>query len=159
VCAVVAALKRRRGGGEQLLTYRRGSTWVPVRSSDINEHLRELAGIEVTAKDFRTWSATVLASVGLAVSADRSSVSARKRAVTRVVHEVSHYLGNTPAVCRSSYIDPRVIELFEEGRTVERELLHLGEDVRPGHPATQGSAEAAVLKLLRPGSSRRTVGV
>lgn len=159
VVAVVQSLKLRRGGGPELLAYQAGGRWVDVKSSDINEHLRELAGIDVTAKDFRTWSATVLASVGLAVSADRSSVAARKRAVTRVVHEVSHYLGNTPAVCRSSYIDPRVIELFEEGRTVERELLNLGEDVRPGHPATQGSVEAAVLKLLRPGSTRRTVGV
>ena len=149
VVAVVRALKQRRGGGPELLAYRTAGRWVDVKSSDINQHLRELAGVDVTAKDFRTWSATVLASVGLAVSADRSSVTSRKRAVTRVVQEVSHYLGNTPAVCRASYIDPRVIELFEEGRTIEGDLHRLGADVPIGHPATQGAVEASVLRLLR----------
>ena len=67
---VVAALKRRRGGGPELLAYRDGSGWVDVKSHDINAHLRELTGGDFTAKDFRTWSATVLAAVGLAVSTD-----------------------------------------------------------------------------------------
>jgi DNA topoisomerase IB len=125
-----------------------------VKSSDINGHLRQLAGIEVSAKDFRTWSATVLAAVGLAVSADRSSVTARKRAVTRVVQEVSHYLGNTPAVCRSSYIDPRVIDRFGDGRTIRAALDRIGPDtvgeVRAdfGDDRVRGEIERAVLRLL-----------
>ncbi len=148
---VVAALKRRRGGGEELLAFREGDRWVDVRSQDINAHLRDLSGGDFTAKDFRTWSATVLAAVGLAVSTDAiGSVTARKRAVTRVVHEVSHYLGNTPAVCRSSYIDPRIIDLFEQGITIAKDLKLLGDGTAYGQPATQGAVEQAVLSLLRP---------
>ncbi|MCU1587318.1 MAG: hypothetical protein JWN31_811 [Frankiales bacterium] len=147
---VVAALKRRRGGGPELLAYRAGSRWVDVKSQDINAHLRELSGGDFSAKDFRTWSATVLAAVGLAVSKDAvSSATARKRAITRVVQEVSHYLGNTPAVCRSSYIDPRIIDLFDQGVTVAKDLQLLGEGTAYGQPATQGAVEAAVLRLLR----------
>jgi DNA topoisomerase IB len=147
---VVAALKRRRGGGPELLAFRDGGRWVDVKSTDINAHLRELSGGDFTAKDFRTWSATVLAAVGLAVSTDAvSSVTARKRAVTRVVQEVSHYLGNTPAVCRSSYIDPRVIDLFDQGVTIAKDLQLLGDGTTYGQPATQGAVEAAVLRLLR----------
>ncbi|MCU1595197.1 MAG: topoisomerase [Frankiales bacterium] len=149
VCEVVRALRRRRGGADTLLAYRDRSQWVPVRSSDINAHLRELTGGDFTAKDFRTWSATVLAAVGLAVSQDTASVTARKRAVSRVMTEVAHYLGNTPAVCRSSYVDPRVVDLFESGVTIKTDLQKLGEDVTPGQPATQGRVEAAVLRLLR----------
>lgn len=147
VGAVVQALKRRRGGGDGLLAYRDGQSWLQVRSSDINAHLHLVSGGDFTAKDFRTWNATVLASVGLAVSTDAQSVTARKRAVTRVVKEVAHYLGNTPAVCRASYIDPRVIDLYDQGVTVD--LQRLGDGVAYGQPATQGQVESAVLRLLR----------
>lgn len=149
VGAVVQALKRRRNGGDGLLAYQAGGEWVPVRSPDINAHLRELTGGDFTAKDFRTWSATVLAAMGLAVSTDARSVTARKRAVTRVVQEVAHYLGNTPAVCRSSYIDPRVIDHYDDGVTITTDLRTLGDGVAYGQPATQGQVEASVLKLLR----------
>ena len=150
VGAVVTALKRRRGGGPELLAYRVGARWVDVRSTDINDHLRALSGGEFTAKDFRTWNATVLAAVGLAVSQDATdSSTARKRAVTRVVQEVSHYLGNTPAVCRSSYIDPRIIDLYDSGITIAQDLRLLGQDATYGQPATQGAVESAVLRLLR----------
>jgi DNA topoisomerase IB len=155
VCAVVSALKRRRGGGEDLLAYRDGSRWVDVRSVDINNHLRELTGFDCSAKDFRTWNATVLAAVGLAMQQETATVAARRRAVSRVMQEVSHYLGNTPAVCRASYVDPRVIDLFESGTTIRPDLQRLGEDAAPGTPATQGRVEAAVLRLLR--SSADTV--
>lgn len=149
VGAVVQALKRRRGGGEELLAYRDGSRWVDIRSGDINGHLHVLTAGEFTAKDFRTWSATVLASVGLAVSTDVESPTARKRAVTRVVQEVAHYLGNTPAVCRASYIDPRIIDLYDSGVTIEGDLRLLGADAAYGQPATQGAIESAVLQMLR----------
>jgi DNA topoisomerase IB len=65
------------------------------------------------------------------------------------VKEVAHYLGNTPAVCRASYIDPRIIDLYEHGQTVARDLEELGVDGVFGQPATQGPLEAAVLRLLR----------
>jgi DNA topoisomerase IB len=146
---VVAALKRRRGGGDELLAYRDGRQWRDVRSEDVNAYLRELFGDQFSAKDFRTWHATVLAAVGLAIATEvPDSEAARKRAVTRAVKEVAEYLGNTPAVCRSSYIDPRVIEAYEEGRTVAGALHRLGE-VRYGQLATHGEIERAVIRLLK----------
>jgi DNA topoisomerase IB len=150
VGAVVSALKRRRGGGEELLAYRGpAGEWVDVKSADINAYLRSATDGEDSAKDFRTWSATVLAAIGLAVSTNAVSDSARKRAVARVVKEVSEQLGNTPAVCRSSYIDPRIIDLYDAGQTIRGDLHKLGADASYGEPAFQGAIEAAVLRLLR----------
>ena len=74
--------------------------------------------------------------------------SACKRAVARVVQEVAGYLGNTPAVARASYIDPRVIALYEEGITIAPTLASLGQDPKFGDIATKGHAERAVLKLI-----------
>lgn len=149
VCAVVRSLRRRRDGGDDLLVYRSGRGWHDVTAADINDYLGEISGGDYTAKDFRTWHATVLAAVGLAVSerAD-SSETARKRAVARVVQEVADYLGNTPAVARASYIDPRVIDLYTEGRTIAAALGELGKDSHFGDLATRGRAEKAVLNLL-----------
>ncbi|HMH93415.1 MAG TPA: DNA topoisomerase IB, partial [Streptosporangiaceae bacterium] len=133
VCAVVRGLKRRRWGGPELFAYRgAGPGAAPgghdVTAADINAYLREAAGDDFTAKDFRTWHATVLAAVGLAVSERAAgSESTRKRAIARVVREVSDYLGNTPAVARASYIDPRVIELYEKGNTIAPALGRLGQ--------------------------------
>ena len=155
VCEVVRELRRRRGGPEQLLAYREGHTWQRVRSDDINAHLRELTGGTFTAKDFRTWSATVLACVGFAMSQETTSAAARQRAISRVMQEVSHYLGNTPAVCRASYIDPRVVDLFESGITIRTDLQRLGEGATPGQPATQGAIEAATLRLLRSAAAQQ----
>jgi DNA topoisomerase IB len=152
VCAVVRSLKRRRSGADlaDLLVYRSGPRWHNVTAADINDYLRDAAGGEFTAKDFRTWHATVLAAVGLAVSqpAAAESAAARKRAVARVVAEVAGYLGNTPAVARASYIDPRVIALYEEGTTIAPALERLGKGQEFGDVATKGHAERAVLKLI-----------
>ena len=74
--------------------------------------------------------------------------AARKRAIARVVREVADYLGNTPAVARASYIDPRVIELYEDGHTIASVLGDLGRDCDFGDLATWGRAEKAVVKLL-----------
>ena len=149
VCAVVRSLKRRRGGGDELLAYRNGRGWRDVTAADINEYLREVADGEFTVKDFRTWHATVLTAVGLAVSdIATTGQSARKRAVARVVREVADYLGNTPAVARASYIDPRIIELYERGITIERTLGELGANRDFGELATRGAAEKAVLRML-----------
>lgn len=147
---VVQSLLRRDGGGEELLAYKDGREWRDITSADINAYLREVTGAEVSAKDFRTWHATVLTAVGLAVSTGAPvSTAARRRAVNRVVKEVAEYLGNTPAVCRSSYIDPRVIDLYDDGVTVARSLERLGADADFGQPATHGQVEAAVLRMLR----------
>lgn len=151
VTRVVRALLRRDGGGEELLAWRGpDGTWADVTSSDINAHVATLLGEGFSAKDFRTWSATVLAAVGLAVAAGTAtSPTARTKAVAHVVREVSTYLGNTPAVCRSSYIDPRVIDLYRGGVTIADALGDLGLDATVGGLATQGSVESAVVALLR----------
>lgn len=152
VQAVVRSLKRRRWGGSGLLAYRTRAGPHDVTAADINAYLGEISGGAFTVKDFRTWHATVLAAVGLAVSIRADSASGRKRAVTRVVREVATYLGNTPAVARSSYIDPRVIGRYEDGVTVARILGELGASSDFGDLATEGKAEAAVLRLLRAAS-------
>ena len=152
VCEVVSALKSRSGGGYELLAWQRpedeGGGWVDVKSADINAFVKELTGGDFSAKDFRTWNATVLCAVALAVSTEARSATARKRAVVRATKEVAHYLGNTPAVCRSSYIDPRVIDHYQGGVTIRAALARLGDDVGFGALATQGAIEAAVLDML-----------
>ena len=150
VAEVVRSLKRRRDPHPELLAWKERGAWVDVKSGDVNAHLQQTVGEGYTAKDFRTWNATVLTAVGLAVSEGAaSSTTARRRAVTRVVKEVADYLGNTPAVCRASYIDPRIIDLYEHGVTVASELDLLGLDTPTGEPATHGAVEQAVLRLLR----------
>lgn len=149
VYRLVATLKERRSGGSKLLAYRKGEDWVEIRSKDINEYIKTLTGDDFTAKDFRTWTATVLAAVALAVSGQvASSESGRKRAMSRAVHEVAHYLGNTPAVCRASYIDPRVFDRYVAGVTIGGALEGLGNVDILGEPSFQGEVERAVVDLL-----------
>src|SRR3954465_10547820 len=157
LCRLVIALKRARTGGPELLGYQGPDGWVDIKSHDINAYLRDITGGEFTAKDFRTWHATVLCAVGLAVSdVVPASESARKRAVTRAVKEVSHYLGNTPTVCRASYIDPRVIDHYNDGVTIRADLDALGEGAAFGELATRGAIESSVLRLLQePEATRR----
>ena len=111
VADVVRALKRRRGGGPELFAYKdeRGH-WVDLRSSDINDYVQRELGPEFSAKDFRTWTATILAAVALAAEEDVETERQRQKAVVRVVRRVALALGNTPAVARGSYVEPRVIE-------------------------------------------------
>jgi DNA topoisomerase I len=145
---VVRVLKSRRGGGEELLAYKEGGRWVNVKSADINAYLKEATSGDFSAKDFRTWSGTVLAAVALAVAGMASdSKSARKRAKARAVNEVARYLGNTPAVCRASYIDPRVFDRFDGGLTIGGALPELAEDIAPW-PDVQRAVEEAVLHLI-----------
>ncbi|MFC8918866.1 DNA topoisomerase IB [Streptomyces sp. NPDC057116] len=151
-CRALTALLRRRDDGERLFAYWQSRAWSELNGADVNAYLKELAGLDVTAKDFRTWHATVMAAVALAVSESVArSETARRRAISRAVREVADYLGNTPAVCRASYINPRVIELYEEGVTVAAALPRLGDEGAYGIPATQGPAERAVLRMLRTG--------
>src|SRR5829696_5106650 len=148
IAGLVRELKRRRGGGDELLAYKSGGRWVDVKSADINRYVKAAAGEQFSAKDFRTWSGTVLAAVALAVSgpAQRTKTS-RKRAKARAVNEVARYLGNTPAVARASYIDPRVFDRFDGGLTIAGVLPELIEET-DAWPAMHGSIEAAVLDLI-----------
>ena len=149
VADVLTRLKSRRAGGGRLLAAKEGRRWVELTSADINAHIRDVSGGDFTAKDFRTWSATVLAAVALAVSSRAGSPAARKRAISRAMKEVGHYLGNTPAVARASYVDPRIVDLYLDGVTIQPALGLLGADARVGELGTQGAVERAVLDLLR----------
>jgi DNA topoisomerase IB len=147
VAAIVAKLKARRTGGDELLAYKENGRWRDVKSADINEYLKQASGLDISAKDFRTWGATVLAAVALAVIDPRvSSKTARKRAIMRAVREVAYYLGNTPAVARASYIDPRVFDRYRDGETIRGALGEIADD--EDVTAIQGPAERAVLDLL-----------
>jgi DNA topoisomerase IB len=147
---VVAALKRRRGGGAELLAFKDGRSWSDVRSPEINEYLKEATGDDFSAKDFRTWAATMLAAIALAVSGEVADTkTGKKRAVVRAVKEVSHYLGNTPAVCRASYIDPRVIDAYNGGLIIRGVLKDIADTDEVGEtPLHQPVVEQAVLDLI-----------
>jgi DNA topoisomerase IB len=146
---VVRALRRRRGGPEELLAYREHRRWTGLRSDDINDYLKRHVGKEFSAKDFRTWNATVVAAVSLAADTpDASTKTARKRAIDRAARGVSEMLGNTPAVARRSYIDPRVFDRYLSGWTISGALRQLGE-VDPADDRDRARLEAAVLDLLQ----------
>jgi DNA topoisomerase IB len=146
VCALLRALRKRRGGTDRLFAYWDGAArqWREVRGDEVNEYLREASGGEMTAKDFRTWHATVLAAVELAGAGPQRSAAARKRTVARVMRAVAEQLGNTPAVAKASYVDPRVVDLFHDS-VVARVTGGRQANGRAGREA----AERAVLKLLQ----------
>jgi DNA topoisomerase IB len=114
----IEVMRRRRSGPEDLLAWRDGREWRDVRSDDVNAYIQEKVGERFSAKDFRTWHGTVLAAVELAGEPEPSSEARAKRSIRTAVDRVAEALGNTPAVCRRSYIDPRVLERFREGETI-----------------------------------------
>lgn len=136
----VRILRRRRGGSERLLAYQHARRWCDVTSTDVNDYIKELLGDAASAKDFRTWHGTVCAAVALA-GRTAASPTARRRAIPRVMRDVAEILGNTPAVARSAYVDPRLIDLFEEG-------VIIGGSLGSGYRAADPALERAVLKLL-----------
>lgn len=153
VLQVVSELRRRRSGPPELLACREGGRWVRVGAEDVNAYLDEIFEAEsagpVTAKDFRTWHGTILMALALAVSEVPPMPEARRRRnLARAYQEVAHYLGNTPAVCRASYVDPRLVELWDRGRTIRHSLDRLGTQTGIGELATQGPVEDAVRTLL-----------
>src|SRR5690349_11713739 len=139
-------MRRRRGGGDRLLAWKDGKHWKDLSSSDVNDYIRTCFGIDATAKDFRTWHATVIAADALARTDEPGQTKAsRKRAVSAAMKEVSEFLGNTPTLARTSYVDPRVVEAYERGRTVKVRGKYDTNDAR------QAALERAVLKLLNAG--------
>ena len=138
------SLRRRRGGSERLLAYLEKRRWRDLDSAAVNLYLNGLHE-ELTAKDFRTWHATVLAAAALAGSEEPGdTLASRRRAVKAAVQEVADYLGNTPTIAKNSYIDPRVFDLYESGTTIDPAIL-----TRHHSPATkQRALEKAVLDLL-----------
>ncbi len=103
--------------GERLLEYRTPAGEMrPIKVQMINTYLREIAGVEISAKDFRTFHASALAGEALASLERGASESARKRQIARVAREVSEMLRNTPMICRKSYIAPFLFQLFDAGK-------------------------------------------
>lgn len=145
VMAAIEAMRRRRSGPDDLLVFREDGAWRDVRSEDVNVYLREKAGEEFSAKDFRTWHGTVLAAVELARQEVPASKGGGERAIRAALERVAERLGNTPAVCRSSYIDPRVLDRFRDGKTIELPKLAAEEAVTP---RKQGLIERRVLSLI-----------
>ena len=146
---VLAALKRRRGGGPELLAYRDGRRWVDVRSDDINEYVKAATAEEHSAKAFRTWNATVLAALALAGQERPGTKTGRGRAIRAAIESVAGHLGNTPAVCRASYIDPRVIDRYQSGWTIAPALERLGDEPNLADERVRARLESAVLDLIR----------
>jgi DNA topoisomerase I len=143
----VMSLRRQRSGHDELLAWKRKDEWVNVDASDINDYIKSVVGEQFSAKDFRTWTGTVLAAVALATTTvSTNSERSRQRAVAAAIKEVAECLGNTPAVCRSSYVDPRIIDRFEAGDTVATAVAELSRE-SDQHRIACG-VEAAVLTLL-----------
>ena len=148
VLQAVRELLARRGGGPELLAYKDRRQWHDVNSADINNYIKTHVGEEMSSKDFRTWHGTVIAAVVLAEANENAkTITARKRAVSSAMKEVAGYLGNTPAVARTSYVDPRVIDLFNDGVTISPSLAATDDDLSDG--TTHGKIERAVLNLLQ----------
>ena len=145
---IVSALKRRRGGGTHLLAFREQGVWHAVHAPLINEHLKALIGASFSAKNFRTWNRTVLAAVSVARNGGEArSERARRRVIALAADEVAEVLGNTPAVARSSYIDPRVFDRYRSGWTIVSELERIDEQGL-NDEKRRIEIEGAVLRLL-----------
>ena len=136
ISGFVGELRDRDDDHPELLAWLDDGGWHDVLTGDIQAYVKDRLGPEARPKDFRTWHGTVLAAAGLATAGPPPRADhARRKVVARVVQEVADELGNTPAVCRSSYIDPRLIDLWERGQTI-------------GPRRTRAGAERAVLDLL-----------
>lgn len=119
VVRAVRALLRRSGATERLLVCRNRFGWVDVRAEDLNGRFKELLGDQYSVKDLRTWHGTVLAAKAFADAGAVASKTAIKRAEAAAMRDVAETLGNTPAVARASYVDPRVIAGYEQGITID----------------------------------------
>jgi len=118
-----------------------------VGSADVNEYLREIAGDDFTAKDFRTWAGTVLAALALKEFEAFDSDTQAKRNVMAAIKSVAKKLGNTPAVCRSCYVHPRVIDAYLQGTMLDAMRRRAAEAMN--HVHSLNPEEAAVVALLQ----------
>jgi len=132
--AAAVTLLKRRGPRARLLAWRDEGGAHPLDAEDINADIRRRTGGDFTAKDFRTLHGTAAAALALARTGPKRSPSAQDRAIAVAVRATAEMLGNTPAVARASYIDPRVLDLYRDGVTID--------------PERAGSVEAQVRSLL-----------
>jgi DNA topoisomerase-1 len=141
----IDTMRRRRDGSDRLLAYKERGRWVELDAGTVNEYLHDRTGEDLTAKDFRTWHATVLAAAALAESDEPGDTRAsRQRAIRAAINEVAEFLGNTATIARSSYIDPRVIDLYEDGVTIATAVRRRHRDPE----ARQAALERAVRRML-----------
>jgi len=153
VMPTLKALKQRKGGAKlkDFLVYRDGREWKDLVADDVNAFIKEISGEGFSAKDFRTWNATVVAAMTVAQTdpdAEAPSKAARKRVVRTAIEKTALLLNNTPAVCKASYIDPRVFDRYEAGETVAPQLQRLDRAAGEDGFADRDRIEAAVLRLL-----------
>ena len=146
VAAVIRRLKR-RATNEELFQFVNGQRYFDVKDRHVNDYIQSIVGEDFTAKDFRTWAGTLLCSITLAWQGQGASKTERKRKVKKAIEATSKQLGNTPAVCRASYICPRLIDEYMKGKTMEGLRK-----TRQGSPVARTGLsieEKALLKFFR----------
>ncbi|CAN5824953.1 DNA topoisomerase IB [soil metagenome] len=154
VAKVVRSLLR--GPGREVFKYQNGEgEFVNVTNRHINEYIKEIMGAKFSAKDFRTWAGTIICACALARVGTEAieKGAARKRKVVAAVKETAEMLGNTPAVCRSSYINPEIIHSFEKGKIIEGYFETL-EDLISYRGRKLHRAEHGLLSLLKRDAKR-----
>ena len=119
--AVLVRRLKRRGPTARLLAFKDERGWHPLSAEEINEDVRRRTGGDFSAKDFRTLHGTSAAAISLARSGVQDAAAARKRAIREAVVAASDELNNTPAIARGSYVDPRLLDAYEGGRTIDPE--------------------------------------
>ncbi|MFL0275504.1 DNA topoisomerase IB [Mycobacterium sp. SMC-19] len=147
VVRAVRALLRAPTDLPRLLVYRTSDGWCEVRADDLNERFRELTDEQFSVKDLRTWHGTVLAAESFAAAREPTSKTVRRRQVAAVMRHVAEELGNTPAVARSSYVDPRVVAAYDQGITIRAALRRA--TGRGKASARRLAAEAATARMIR----------
>jgi DNA topoisomerase I len=119
-----------------------------VTSSDVNDYLREITGMDITAKDFRTWAGTVLAAMALSEFESFDSQARAKKNVKTAIERVAARLGNTPTICRKCYVHPEVLNSYLDGQLLENIKSEVETELRDELAGLQPE-EAAVLGLMR----------
>jgi DNA topoisomerase I len=147
VLSAVGSLLRADTTNPRLLAYRTADGWSEVHADDLNMRFRELVGDEFSVKDLRTWHGTVLAAEAFAVAREPNSKTARRREEAAVMRAVSEQLGNTPAVARRSYVDPRVVSAYEQGLTIASALRRAKRQRTP--EARRETIERATAQMIR----------
>ena len=126
LAAIIRRLKR-RGPTARLLSWNDGATWHPVAAEEINAYVRQQTGGEFSAKDFRTLHGTIAAAVSLAKHGPEKSKSGRSRVLAKAMRDAADVLGNTPSIAKTSYVDPRVVDHYLHGRTIDPARLDSAE--------------------------------
>jgi DNA topoisomerase I len=147
VIGAVRSLLRADTTSARLLVYRATDGWSEVHADDINTRFRELVGEEFSVKDIRTWHGTVLGAEAFAIAGDPKSKTARRREEAAVMRAVADQLGNTPAVARRSYVDPRVVAAYEQGITIAPALRRSKRKRTP--EARREIIEHATVQMIR----------